>query len=249
MSPRRVLFLSMFTISLSFTQVIPAPAAETQSKVRWKITGDLEEACLCSAPCPCWFNSLPTRMHCGGTQILFIKKGSYGNVRLDGLSFGHFGRSPDGKTMMESYGDWDFSYLYIDERANEAQRKALEAIAQFAMPVASSANQKVQFVPIQRAGAKGTHTVTIGNVATFDGSLLEGGLGGFAKITNPPGADPIHHEYLQGRTGKLVYTDAGQNWNAEQSNYMRGEFSVTSEQYEKYVAGLAQKTAEMQKSK
>jgi hypothetical protein len=72
-------------------------------------------------------------------------------------------------------------------------------------------------------------------------------LGGHPKIVNPPGADPIHQEYLQGQATRLAYTDAGQNWNLEGRNYMRGEFTVDSEQYEKFAAGLAQKMAAMPK--
>ena len=72
-------------------------------------------------------------------------------------------------------------------------------------------------------------------------------LGGHPKIVNPPGADPIHHEYFQGATTKLAYNDAGQNWNWKDTNYMRGQFTVDSEQYEKYAAGLAQKMAGMKK--
>ena len=72
---------------------------------------------------------------------------------------------------------------------------------------------------------------------------MEGGLGGSSKITNPPGADPLHHEYAQGRTSKMTYADSGQNWDWQDSNYMLGTFTIDSAQYEKYVAGLAQKMA------
>ena len=47
------------------------------------------------------------------------------------------GQSPEGKSMMESIGNWNFAYLYIDEKANPAQRKALEAIARATSPPAA----------------------------------------------------------------------------------------------------------------
>ncbi|PYI60522.1 MAG: hypothetical protein DMC59_02810, partial [Verrucomicrobia bacterium] len=53
-----------------------------KDKTPWKITGQLEEACSCDAACPCWFNSKPTKMTCGGCQVLFIEKGNYGNTKL-----------------------------------------------------------------------------------------------------------------------------------------------------------------------
>jgi hypothetical protein len=216
-------------------------------KVPWKISGQLEEACSCNAACPCWFNSLPSRMNCGGMQVLFISKGHYGKVKLDGLAISHFGQSPDNQTMMESFGKWNFSYLYIDEKATPEQREALEVIGKTVLPFSASGKTKIQYVPITRVAEGKDNKIAVGEYSTIEGHLVEGGLGGHPKIVNPPGADPIHHEYLQGETTKLVYNDAEQNWNWKGSNYMRGEFTVDSEQYEKYNAGLSQKMAGMNK--
>src|SRR5213594_4384407 len=67
--------------------VAPVRAAnEPKDKTPWKMTGQLEEACSCDAACPCWFGSKPTKMTCGGGQVLFIQKGNYGKVKLDGLA-------------------------------------------------------------------------------------------------------------------------------------------------------------------
>src|SRR5439155_13868051 len=55
-------------------------ASEPKDNTPWKITGQLEEACSCDAACPCWFGSKPTKMTCGGGQVLFIQKGTYGKV-------------------------------------------------------------------------------------------------------------------------------------------------------------------------
>jgi hypothetical protein len=215
-------------------------------KTPWKITGQLEEACTCNAPCPCWFNSLPTKMNCGGGQVIFIEKGNYGKVSLDKLTIATFGRSPSGETMMESFGNWDFSYLYVDEKANPEQRKALEEIGRTVFPIAASPNVKVRFAPISRKVEGKEHIITVGEYASIQGHLLEGGLGGTPKIVNPPAADPVHHEYSQGKTTKFAYSDE-QKLDAENSNYMFGTFTVDNVQYEKYAAGLAQKMKEMEK--
>jgi len=235
-------------IVLSLTAVPRARGDEAVGKkVPWKITGQLEEACSCNAACPCWFNSLPSRMNCGGAQVLFISKGHYGKVKLDGLAISHFGQSPDNQTMMDSFGKWNFSYLYIDEKATPEQRVALEAIGKTVLPFAASGKTKIQYVPITRVAEGKDNKIAVGAYSTIEGHLVEGGLGGHAKIVNPPGADPIHHEYLQGETTKLVYNDAEQNWNWKGSNYMRGEFTIDSVQYEKFNAGLSQKMAGMNK--
>src|SRR5436190_15164562 len=108
---------------------IPAGTAATASKTSWKVSGELEEACSCRAACPCWFKSLPSRMTCDGAQIIFITKGHYGKVPLDGLAVADFLQSPERKSMFESFGNWNFEYVYIDEKANEQQREALKALS------------------------------------------------------------------------------------------------------------------------
>jgi hypothetical protein len=237
---------SLLGVTLLFACVAALPAED--KKTPWKMSGQLEEACSCDAACPCWFDSKPTKMTCGGGQVIFIDKGSYGNVPLDGLAIAFMGQSPEGKTMMESMGNWDFVRLYIDEKANPAQRKALEAVARASMPPAAPPERtKILYAPISRKVEGSEHVVTIGTYGSFSGHLVSGGMGsGNPKIVLPPGADPIHKEYSQGRTTSVAYTDAGQKWNWSNSNYMYTTFAVTSDDYDKFVGGLMQ---EMEKAK
>lgn len=227
--------------------IVGTPATADAPKTPWKVVGQLEEACSCSAACPCWFNSKPTRMACGGGEILFIEKGNYGKVKLDGLAVGSMSKSPDGKAMMESFGTWDFNYYYIDEKATPEQREALKALANTVLVPGASKNAETRIVPIARTINGKEHKITLGKYGEFSGHLIDGGMGGAVKITNPPGADPIHKEYSQGLTTMLAYSDAGQNWNYEGSNYMFGTFDINSEDYEKFAAGLAQKMAGIKK--
>src|SRR5439155_26069023 len=93
------------------------------------ISGELEEACSCRPACPCWFKSLPSRMTCDGAQIVLITKGHHGKIPLDGLAVAQFVQSPEHKSMFESFGNWNFDYVYIDEKADEQQRAALKDLA------------------------------------------------------------------------------------------------------------------------
>ncbi len=219
-----------------------AGAAET--KTPWKLSGQLEEACSCRAACPCWFKSLPSRMTCDGTQVIFITKGRYGKTSLDGLAVGEFVQSPEHQSMFESFGKWNFDYVYIDEKANEEQRQALKEIAGHLFPPAAKARE-FRYVSITRQIEGDEHTTTIGDYGSFSGHLIAGGYGGAPKVINPPLADPTHKEFLQGEATKLTYKDAGQNWKYENSNYMRNKFQTTSKEYEKHEAGMAKKMEQM----
>src|SRR5947208_8989835 len=115
-------------------------AAET-AKPAWKITGELEEACSCRAACPCWFKSLPSRMTCDGAQIVFITKGRYGKTPLEGLAVAQFVQSPEHQSMFESFGKWNFDYVYIDEKATPEQREALKEIALHLFPAAAASRE------------------------------------------------------------------------------------------------------------
>src|SRR6478609_4814018 len=108
-------------LALSVSLLSPplSARAAAEKKPSWKISGELEEACSCRPACPCWFKSLPSRMTCDGMQVVIIQKGHYGKVSLDGLAVGEFVQSPEHKSMFESFGNWNFDYVYIDEKANE----------------------------------------------------------------------------------------------------------------------------------
>jgi uncharacterized protein DUF1326 len=243
---RKTLFLFVAVIALTAAALVAraADAPKTEApKTPWKIVGQLEEACSCNAACPCWFGSKPTHMTCGGGQFIFIDKGTYGSVPLDGLSVGAMVESPEGKSMMESYGNFKFSNVYVDEKANPQQREALLVIAKV-LGSDASPKKATRYVAITRTITGKEHVISIGQYGKFSGHLIEGGLGGSAKIINPPGADPLHKEYEQGTTTQIAFNDAGKNWNFENSNYMYGTFQLDSEMYEKYAAGLAQKMAQ-----
>jgi hypothetical protein len=163
----KLLLPCAFVGGLLFHAASGQAANEPKDKTPWKITGQLEEACSCDAACPCWFNSKPTKMTCGGGQVLFIEKGNYGDVKLDGLALATMGQSPEGKTMMESYGNWNFAYYYIDEKANPEQRKALEAIAGAVLTPGVSKKTQTRYAPITRKIEGKEHQITIGQYGTW----------------------------------------------------------------------------------
>ena len=94
---------------------------------KWKIGGEYMESCNCDYLCPCIYTNPQgpaTHDHCYSLQVYRIERGHCGDVQLDDLAFALVIRS--GKVMAD--GNWVLGVV-IDERANEAQRDALGAIA------------------------------------------------------------------------------------------------------------------------
>jgi hypothetical protein len=90
----------------------------------WKLKGTVLVACNCDYGCPCNFNAPPSTGDCEGGWVWHIEEGRYGDVDLAGLTIALFADWPgaihegDGKAV-----------AYYDERADERQREALEALA------------------------------------------------------------------------------------------------------------------------
>ena len=99
------------------------------AQVQWRFSGDYFENCNCSVVCPCLVSkaapltSRPTEGACDVAAIFHIERGSYGDVKLDGLNVAVAIHTPG--PMGE--GNWSVG-AYIDERANDKQTEALGAI-------------------------------------------------------------------------------------------------------------------------
>jgi hypothetical protein len=94
---------------------------------KWQIEGQYYENCSCDYVCPCTLTQLqakPTKGTCTFAMGFEIERGRYGDVPLDGLRFFVLAVTPEemGK------GNWSVG-LVIDDRATEAQREAITAIA------------------------------------------------------------------------------------------------------------------------
>ena len=95
----------------------------------WSLEGEYFENCNCAVACPCIFStnppfaSTPTAGACEVGFAFHLDRGSFGNATLDGLNAAMIARTPG--PMIE--GNWTVA-LYLDERADEPQREALQAI-------------------------------------------------------------------------------------------------------------------------
>jgi hypothetical protein len=86
----------------------------------WEINGLAFTNCNCDYGCPCQFNALPTDNTCRAFYALKIDSGRHQDTSLDGLILGFAIDFPN--PIHEGNGTHQ---IYIDDKASEAQRKAL----------------------------------------------------------------------------------------------------------------------------
>ncbi|MEH6608944.1 MAG: DUF1326 domain-containing protein [Halioglobus sp.] len=89
----------------------------------WEFEADELVVCNCAYGCPCQFNALPTHGSCEAVSSFEIKRGYFGETRLDGLRTLAIMAWP--AAIHEGSGK---AFMVIDERADEAQRTALLTI-------------------------------------------------------------------------------------------------------------------------
>lgn len=91
---------------------------------QWHAKGEWFDVCKCSIPCPCTFAQAPTEGDCEGILAWHIDEGRYGDVDLAGLSVVGLA-SFTGNIWAGAKAQMA---MYIDRRANDSQRGAIQAI-------------------------------------------------------------------------------------------------------------------------
>lgn len=127
----------------------------------WDVSGQYYETCSCDFVCPCLPGGMqvsPTKGWCTFAMAFQIERGKFGDVALDGLGFIMLGHTPEAMAK----GNWSVGLL-TDERASDAQRDAITAIAsgQAGGPISALAGLVGKFlgaeaakITFERSGAK-----------------------------------------------------------------------------------------------
>ena len=91
----------------------------------WNVKGRSVELCSCDMLCPCWLGSegTPDKGWCAGAFAFDIEGGESDGTRLGGLKVALSAEWPG-----NFFGGSGKARLYIDERADPAQRRELEGI-------------------------------------------------------------------------------------------------------------------------
>jgi hypothetical protein len=90
----------------------------------WRIKGENVSTCNCDWGCPCQFNARPTHGYCEALVGFRIHQGNFGDVDLSGVLFSAAAKWPG--ALHEGNGTIQ---LVIDDKATEAQRAAVLALA------------------------------------------------------------------------------------------------------------------------
>jgi|SRR5581483_3583470 len=164
----------------------------------WRVSGDWFDVCRCRVPCGCTFAQAPDEDQCDGILAWHVREGSYGDVSLDGMnvvavaSFTGNVWTGEGKPVMG---------IFIDERADEDQRQALQTIfageaggwpAGFAEMVEEV--RGIEYAPIEfeLADDLSSWSVEVPGKAKGSAVALAGPTtpeGARVQVHNPPGAE------------------------------------------------------------
>ena len=96
------------------------------SSERWNLKGGYFENCNCQILCPCVVPGPPlepTEGHCNVALAFHVEEGDYNGESLAGLNFVIAAHTPG----IMGHGGWTTAF-YVDERASQPQREAMERI-------------------------------------------------------------------------------------------------------------------------
>ena len=197
---------------------------ETGAPQRWSVRGLYTEACSCETACPCIFASPPSKGYCEALIGWTVDSGHFEGTRLDGFN-----------VLWALYipahvlkGNFKLA-LYVDQRANTAQRAALEAIfsGKAGGPLAGLAPLISEMLPTKTAAfqfqAEGKRRrMVVSGIGELDITALKGADGGDVIVHNSPMAavSPI----TIAKSTRQSYRDHGLNWESSEKSGFIAQF-------------------------
>jgi hypothetical protein len=167
--------------------------SEAQQKVSYKVSGIMVETCACNLICPCSVGGDTNNPKgCQASVAMHITSGKYGDVKLDGLTAVALILKPE-KNISAAIGKLEGG-LYIDAKANEAQRNAIGAIItdQFGALFSKVAGPKVVPISFTKSmadseGLSDEYSVEIPNILSLKISAIKNPEGKRSAHMNLPG--------------------------------------------------------------
>lgn len=198
--------------------------------IDWKLKGTYFETCNCEAICPCNVTGPPTDGTCTVLVAWHIDEGVFGSTRVDGLNVGLVAHAPGHMFQTK----WKVA-LYLDERANPAQRDALGQIysgkmgglmAKLAGFIGEVAG--VRSVPIDYRAQGRQRSVRIGDVAAAEIEAITGGDGMSETVLhNPPINLAPGQPLVVARSKQYRFADHGMSIEVSNRNGFYAPFSYS----------------------
>lgn len=196
----------------------------------WKVSGTYFEACNCDNACPCVFTSAPTTGSCSVLIAWHVDKGRFGDAVLDGLNAVLAGYSPG--HMLK--GGWKVA-LYVDERANQAQRDGLTAVfsgqggghlAALGPLIAEVLGVKPVPIRYEEQGKK--RRLSIPGIAESEIAALAGQGDADVTISNHPFTAVPGFPAVVAKSTRMTYKDHGFDWDITEKNGFYSPFAYAS---------------------
>jgi hypothetical protein len=222
---RAIPYLTILALLLSAGAAALRTADGGEAAARWRIRGDLTEACTCSVPCGCNFGQGPSPNHyCWALFSYGIRQGSYGGVKLDGLKIG------------AAAGEKGFVF-YIDRRATPEQAEALKAIvrhigATLKLTEGNAADPSLKLLgfktaAIEQVVGERSCQLRLGDAGGFEAEYLIGIDGKTPIVVENNWSWNVSH-CIKGKARRLRYQDEfGNRIDVESVNANQGKFDYS----------------------
>ena len=193
----------------------------------WNLRGTYFEACNCNVACPCVFLSPPTEGACRVLIAWHVDQGQDGEVDLKGLNVAMAIHSPG--HMMQT--KWRAA-LYLDARANDAQKQALTRIfagqagghpatlASFVGDVLGVASVGIDY---QAQGQK--RSLSIPGIVDAEIEAIDGQGGGNVTISGHPLCVAPGEPAVVAKSTRLDYSDHAMTWPISDRNGFYSPFA------------------------
>jgi hypothetical protein len=192
----------------------------------WSLKGDYFEACNCNVACPCVFLSDPTEEICTVLLGFHVDHGKSGDHPLDGLNFA-IAAFCRGNMITNK---WEAA-IYLDARAAEPQRKALETILTGqagglfgALGPLIGKLHGIRSVPIEFHIDGKKRSLRIPDIAEMKIETLVGPTGKEVRIQNAPFG--VESDVSVAKSEKLTLKDYGWKWDLSGKNGFLSHFTA-----------------------
>lgn len=194
-----------FNTVLGAVAIAPAilgNARDAKAASDWSLVADIAECCSCEIPCPCNFGK-PTKLRCDGNRLIEITEGQVDGADLAGIRF----------LVTFEMGKW--TKIYVDERLDDAQSKAFDAIMPLAFGGFLRLSRSVERVPL--TVDRSSDLIAFSTPASEVEMRPLAGLNG-SRITISGLPSNVFHDYVQYESIKHTHQGQDREWSHSGTN-------------------------------